>query len=206
MGAPIGLTNHAYHALRGAIGMIEALPKLNKKFEEQGLPSFQHGIGLNTGECNVGNMGSDEIFSYTAIGDNVNLGARLEQLCKHYGIQLHISEFTKNAIPLDLQKEFIFRIIDHMKVLGRERPLTTYEVLHKEHPFRKNPQALEDYNQGFRLYEEQKFEESINILNTVLESYPSDKPTQLLIENCKYYSENPPGENWDKVTTHKSKT
>jgi adenylate cyclase len=101
--------------------MIERWPAINIEFEKEGFPIFKHGIGLNTGECSVGNMGSNQIFSYTALGDNMNLGARLESLCKFYGVQLNISEYTKNAIPPELQKEFVIRTLDKVKVKGKER-------------------------------------------------------------------------------------
>ena len=67
--------------VRRARKMIEKLPEVNERFKEEGLPLFKHGIGLNTGDCSVGNMGSDNIFQYTALGDNMNLGARLECPC-----------------------------------------------------------------------------------------------------------------------------
>jgi adenylate cyclase len=99
-GAPVDIDNHPYWAVKGAIQMIERLPAINAEFEKEGFPKFKHGIGLNTGECSVGNMGSNQIFSYTALGDNMNLGARLESLCKFYGVQLNISEYTKTQYLL----------------------------------------------------------------------------------------------------------
>ena len=93
-GAPLEIGNHAQFAVEGAIRMMETLPSINEKFRQLGRPEFFIGIGLNSGECSVGNMGSERIFSYTALGDNMNLGARLEGLCKYYGTQILISDMT----------------------------------------------------------------------------------------------------------------
>ena len=142
-GAPLVVENHAYKAVKAAIEMIEVLPSINESFREQGFPEFKHGIGLNTGDCSVGNMGSDTIFQYTALGDSMNLGARLESLCKYYGVQLNISEFTKDAIPPELQKNLTFRILDKVRVKGKEEAVTIYEVLHPSHPFMKDSEALQ---------------------------------------------------------------
>jgi adenylate cyclase len=205
-GAPIYFPNHAYLALVAAEKMTEALPEINSKFENLGLPKIQHGIGINTGDCNVGNMGSNLIFSYTVIGDVVNLGSRLEQLCKHYGIQLHISEFTKNALSEEEQKEFTFRIIDHMKVIGKDTPVTTYEVLSSSHPFKLDNQALDQYHKAFSFYENKEFDQVVAILSLLHEKYPEDGPTKIMLENAQNFLENPPEDDSELITTHKSKT
>jgi adenylate cyclase len=97
-GAPLEIGNHAQFAVEGALKMMDNLPAINEEFRRLGRPEFHVGIGLNSGECNVGNMGSSRIFSYTALGDNMNLGARLEGLCKYYGTQILISEYTLSRI------------------------------------------------------------------------------------------------------------
>ncbi|MEI8346178.1 MAG: adenylate/guanylate cyclase domain-containing protein, partial [Pseudomonadota bacterium] len=81
-GAPLPLPapGHAYWAVKAAFKMIEELPAVNDHLKTLGVPEFKHGIGLNTGDCSVGNMGSPKIFAYTALGDQVNLGSRLEGL------------------------------------------------------------------------------------------------------------------------------
>jgi adenylate cyclase len=204
-GAPLEIEHHAYHAVRGALQMIEALPSINEQFKAQGFPQFKVGIGLNSGECSVGNMGSDKIFSYTALGDNMNLGSRLESLCKYYGVQINISEFTLNAIPSDKKSEFTFRSLDIVRVKGKEKPVRIYEVLHKDHPFMKDQKAREEYEHAYRLYLEGKFMESMQILDDISNRYPEDKPTKLIKAHCEEYLENPPPTPWDGVTTHKEK-
>lgn len=204
-GAPVDLENHAYWAVKGALDMIEKLPPINEEFKREGFPQFKHGIGLNTGECSVGNMGSNQIFSYTALGDNMNLGARLESLCKYYGVQLNISEYTKNAIPENLQKEFTFRTLDKVKVKGKENAVTIYEVLHPSHPLIKEIDALIQYEEAFQLYLKQEFTKAQEIFKILHEKFPEDKSFERMLHMCEDFMDVPPPPNWDGSYTHKSK-
>lgn len=204
-GAPVDLENHPYWAVKGALQMIDRLPAINVEFERDGFPTFKHGIGLNTGECSVGNMGSNQIFSYTALGDNMNLGARLESLCKFYGVQLNISEYTKNAIPTDLQKEFVFRTLDKVKVKGKENAVTIYEVLHSTHPLYAEDGALEVYEQSFQLYLDRNFEKAAANFRSLINKFPEDPSFARMLKICQDYIEVPPEYNWDGSYTHKSK-
>lgn len=204
-GAPVDIENHPYHAVKGAIEMIERLPPINEEFKKEGFPQFKHGIGLNTGECSVGNMGSNQIFSYTALGDNMNLGARLESLCKFYGVQLNISEYTKNAIPENLAKEFTFRTLDKVKVKGKENAVTIYEVLHPSHPLYNERESLALYEQAFQFYLNQKFSEATDILKSLHEKFPEDPTFERMLKICEDFLEVPPPPGWDGTYTHKSK-
>jgi adenylate cyclase len=204
-GAPVELENHPYWAVKGAVAMIERLPALNVELIKEHLPELKHGIGLNTGDCSVGNMGSNQIFAYTALGDSMNLGARLESLCKFYGVQLNISEYTKNAIPLHLRKEFIFRTLDKVKVKGKENALTIYEVVHPSHYLAKDTETLASHETGFNLYLNRKFHEAETIFQGLMEKYPDDKTFHRMFEITKNLKNNPPPENWDGTFKHLSK-
>jgi len=204
-GAPIELENHAYHAVKASIQMIEKLPAINEQFKKDGFPEFKHGIGLNTGDCSVGNMGSNQIFSYTALGDNMNLGARLESLCKYYGVQLNISEYTKNAIPLDLQKEFKFRTLDKVKVKGKENAVTIFEVLHPHHPLYNKEADLEKYEQAFLLYQQEDFSGALATFRELNTLHPTDPSFERMCNYCEDYLKLPPPPGWDGSYTHKSK-
>jgi adenylate cyclase len=204
-GAPLDVENHAYHAVKSALLMIDKLPVVNERFKEQGFPLFEHGIGLNTGVCSVGNMGSDKIFSYTALGDNMNLGARAEALCKYYGVQLNITEYTKNAISPEHQKEFKFRILDKVRVKGKEIPVTLWEVLDKAHCLYDDPQGLEDYMEAFQAYQNQEFQRAVDLLRPLVEKYSNDKSCKRVLEFSEGFIEVPPPTNWDGVFTHTSK-
>lgn len=204
-GAPMALPNHAYHAVKAALEMIEVLPEINRSFKEQGFPLFKHGIGLNTGDCSVGNMGSDTLFQYTALGDNMNLGARLESLCKFYGVQLNISEFTLEAIPEDLRAEFQYRTLDKVRVKGKEKAVTIYEVFHPSHHLMGDDQAIKDYNLAWRCYQEARFREAVTLLTPLHEKYPEDKTFKRVLEFAEGYLKMPPPPDWDGVYTHTSK-
>lgn len=204
-GAPLDLDNHSYHALKAAKKMIEKLPEVNKQFEEEGLPLFKHGIGLNTGDCSVGNMGSDSIFQYTALGDNMNLGARLEALCKFYGVQLNVSEHTIHAIPEDLRREFQYRLLDKVRVKGKEEPVTMYEVFHDTHDFYDNVEAMARYNVGLEFYFSQQFTKGVSIFKELHEKYPEDKSSRRFMEMCEDFVKTPPPPGWDGVFTHTTK-
>jgi adenylate cyclase len=117
-GAPLDIGDHVNQSIDAAVKMLEALPAINEEFKANGTPEFKIGLGLNSGECNVGNMGSDQIFAYTALGDNMNLGARLESLCKHYGAQILVSEFTYERMDHD---RWTTRLIDKVRVKGKTR-------------------------------------------------------------------------------------
>jgi adenylate cyclase len=204
-GAPVDLENHPYWAVKGAIAMIEKLPAVNEEFIRDGFPMFKHGIGLNTGECSVGNMGSNQIFSYTALGDNMNLGARLESLCKFYGVQLNISEYTKNSIPENLAKEFTFRTLDKVKVKGKENSVTIYEVLHPGHHLINFKDDLQTYETAFQMYLDEKFTRASEIFDELHKKHPEDKSFERMLHMCQNFIASPPPANWDGSYTHNSK-
>lgn len=187
-GAPVPIENHAQHAVEGAIQMMEALPAINDYFKSQGRPEFKVGIGLNSGECSVGNMGSDRIFSYTALGDNMNLGARLEGLCKHYGAQILISEYTLAKINTSQIK---YRPIDKVIVKGKTKSVEIFEVLHAHHFFSKDSEALNFYLSGHKLFMEKKFEEAKNIFEQLLMANDTDKPSKRFKDLCEKYISSP---------------
>jgi adenylate cyclase len=204
-GAPMDVPEHAYHGVRGAVTMVEAGPAINAEFVKEGLPEFKFGIGLNSGECSVGNMGSDRIFSYTAIGDNMNLGSRVESLCKHYGSRLLISEFTYKALGEVRRKEFKFRPADLVRVKGKENAVLLWEVLDKFHPLYSDAEAFVNSLQAFKHYQEQKFNEAIKCCDYILNKYDYDKITHHIKEYCEGFLDLPPPPDWDGVTTHKTK-
>ena len=93
-GAPLVQPEHPRLACRAALEMVASLQALNLKWQAEGRPPLKVGVGINSGPVAVGNMGSDRLFDYTAIGDNVNLASRLEGLNKYYGTNILISQST----------------------------------------------------------------------------------------------------------------
>lgn len=195
-GAPLPIGNHAQHAVDAAKEMIEKMPEINEEFSRLGRPQFKVGIGLNTGECSVGNMGSNRIFSYTALGDNMNLGARLEGLCKYYGAQILISEFTLSHLS-----ETKTRPIDRVIVKGKTEPVGVFEVLHRHHPLEKSTEAYEHYLQGHREFVQGTFAEAKVSFQKVLGLVPGDVPSERFLHLCESYLLTPPSPEVDFTVT-----
>lgn len=196
-GAPIALEHHPYLATKAAVEMIEVLPRINRSFEQQGLPPFQVGIGINTGECSVGNMGSDQIFSYTALGDHMNLGARLEGLCKFYQVEIIISELTFNRLTPQQKQEMCFRSLGLVRVKGKVQAVKIYEVLSCHHPLHQDTHTLSVYHQAYQKLLARDFQQAIHLLRPILAQYPKDQPCRQLAATARQYLQHPPPESWD---------
>jgi adenylate cyclase len=200
--APLDIADHPQLAVEASIAMIEALPAINKEFEEQGFPEFKIGIGLNTGDCNVGNMGSDAIFAYTALGDAMNLGARLEGLCKFYGSMITISEYTYALID---HEKITCRKLDKVRVKGKLEPVEIYEVLHSTHNFMIDKEAYDNFQIAYGRFHAKNFQGALNIFTSLSEKYPEDKASIRFKGMCEDFIETPPEENWDGVYTFNEK-
>lgn len=124
-GAPLPKEQDALGAVRAAIGMRRRLLELRAGWEKEGLPVLDSGIGINTAEVIVGNIGSHERMEYTVIGDGVNLAARLEELSKEYGGGILIGEDTYAAVRGDV----VVQPLDAVTVRGKTAPVTIYKVL-----------------------------------------------------------------------------
>lgn len=127
-GAPLENKNHAIKACETSLDMIKELEELRTKWKREGLPEIRIGIGLSTGEAVIGNMGSYNRFDYTAMGDTINIGARLESLTKEKGVQIIISEKTKKAV----NKIFKTRKLGKVKVKGKNKAIVVYELIGKK--------------------------------------------------------------------------
>jgi len=117
--------DHALNAARAALAMKATLTKLQDKWRSEGREALDFGVGLNTGEMLVGNMGSSDIFDYTVIGDQVNLGARVETLTRKYGCSIIITESTYNEI----RDRAEVRELGEETVKGKTRPIKVYELV-----------------------------------------------------------------------------
>src|SRR5205814_6931662 len=109
-----------------ALEMMARVRQMQKKWEAEGKPRLDIGIGLNTGVASVGNMGSSLRYGYTALGDTVNLSSRLEGLNKDYGTHIIVNESTYNAVK---DTNFVFRELDLIRVKGKHQPVTIYELV-----------------------------------------------------------------------------
>jgi adenylate cyclase len=122
-GAPLPQADHAVRACKCALRQMERLKELNAQWPEN--KRINIGIGVNSGIMTVGNMGSPSRMNYTLMGDNVNLGARLEGTNKEYGTNIIISEFTYGLI----KDYFLVRELDNIRVKGKNKPVLIYELV-----------------------------------------------------------------------------
>ena len=122
--APLDDPDHAAHACAAALAMRQALADLNAALADEGHPPLAFGIGINTGDALVGNMGSDRRLEYSALGDAVNLASRLEGQGKPYGVDIILSEYTAAAAP-----DFAVLELDRVRVVGRAEPVAISALL-----------------------------------------------------------------------------
>ena len=122
-GAPLPQEDHAYRACKASLRQLEALRALNEELPEE--KRINIGIGLNSGIMTVGNMGSLQRMDYTLIGDNVNLGARLEGTNKQYATNIIISEYTYGLV----KDRIVARELDNIRVKGKNKPVLIYELI-----------------------------------------------------------------------------
>lgn len=200
-GAPIHFEDHAKHACRCALQMLVKLKELQEAYRAKGLPEIDIGIGLNTGEMSVGNMGSETVRSYTVMGDSVNLGSRLEGINKQYGTRIIISEFTQNEV----KDSFVTREVDWVRVKGKAQPVRIFELVAEGQVPEATQKLMTHFSEGFVLYHARKFPEAIACFNQALTIQPDDSVSQLYVERCQDYVQEPPEENWDGVYNMKSK-
>ena len=123
--APVDVKEHAADACRSALEMLSTLERLNVELVKDGLPPIEIGIGINTAEVVVGNMGSEKRFNYTVIGDGVNVASRVEGLNKTFGTKILITAATKEQIG----DAFLTRPLELAMVKGKEEALQLYELL-----------------------------------------------------------------------------
>ena len=137
--APVLDPDHADHAVQMALAMLRELRVLNERWRSEGRPTFDIGVGVSTGDMIVGNVGSERTLSYTVIGDNVNLGSRLESLNKEFKSHIIISEFTRNK----LKGSYFIRPLGSAKVKGKTKEVSIYEVCVSEEDLEQKEAAAQ---------------------------------------------------------------
>ncbi len=194
-GAPLDQPDHARRACLTALAMMRELHILQEKWKKEGRPVFDIGIGVNSGDMVVGNMGSQMRFDYTVMGDMVNLGSRLEGTNKEYGTNIIISEFTYNVV----KDSMCCRELDGVRVKGKIKPVMIYELLGEKKDETNFKALIDAFAKALALYREGKWDEAIAAFQDVLAVRPGDFPAKMYIERCKNLKEHPPTEPWDGV-------
>lgn len=196
--APIPQHDHQLHACNAALENQKRLAELRKKWASDNMPEMKVRIGLNSGEAVVGNMGSENRFDYTAMGDNVNLASRLESINKQYGTYLMISESTYTAV----KDHMICRELDQIRVKGKHEPVRVYELLAKRGEETTEMSAkLKTYSEALALYRKKKFADA----KVKFENLAGDAPSEVFVKRCEDFIKSPPTEDWDGVWNFKVK-
>ncbi len=199
-GAPLPVVHQADIAADAAIEMLVALENLQEQFSRKGFPPCDIGVGLNTGLMSVGNMGSQERFCYTVMGDAVNLGSRLESLTKEYGVKIIVSEFTVDRFE---KKHHLVRELDDIRVKGKNEPVKIFDLMRPD-LLSTRSQILEligIFSEGRRLYREQKWVAALQKFQECVKIVPEDGPSLVYLERIEKYSALEVIEGWDGVFT-----
>ena len=199
-GAPLTDEEHARHALLAAFDMLDAVKSLDDAFAAKGWASIRVGVGIASGDMNVGNMGSEFRVAYTVMGDTVNLGSRLEGLTKQYGVDIIVNTRTTELIP-----DFTFRELDLVRVKGKNKPVAIYEPIGPSDKLAADVrQELEDYVNALDAYRRQEFAAAQQMFEKLQER--SDALLyNVYLDRIDRFRREPPPSGWDGVFDHLSK-
>ena len=203
-GSPLVLENHAWQAVQTSVEMRHRLKAFNQKRSEVGKRQISIGIGINSGNVISGNIGSKKRMEFTAIGDGVNLGARLEGATKQYGCDIIISENTYEPCK-DLVR---VRDLDCIRVKGKNEPVTIYELVSLQDELIEDDvqRKIDLYSEGRKFYLARKFSRAMGKFGEILEDIDNkDKAAQLQLSRCQHWLQHPPEDDWDGVWSLKEK-
>ncbi len=200
-GAPVEHDDDPYQAVVTGLEMIKNLDHFNRKQVALKRPPFKIGVGINTGEVVVGNIGSTQKLDYTCIGDAVNLASRLEGLTKMYGVPIIISQFTFE----ETRDKIEARELDSVRVKGKLKPVKIYQPIDRETVSDRELEAFRKFNTAIELYQNRRFKDALRIFRETYKQLSYDVPSSLYIDRCNELIKNPPGEDWDGVYVAKTK-
>lgn len=199
-GAPLDDKHHARNALLAAFDMLVAVKTLDSVFEKKGWPAIRVGVGIASGNMNVGNMGSEFRVAYTVMGDTVNLGSRLEGLTKQYGADIIVSAATVAAVP-----EFVFRELDLVRVKGKTQPVAIHEPIIERS--RQSDESLAQeaaYAAALAAYRNCEWQKARDLFEKLAEQ-KSGLLYSVYLDRIARFSHEPPPADWDGVFDHLSK-
>lgn len=197
-GAPIPHDDHPLRACRAALQVQKTIGELREAFRKEGLPDVYTRVGLNTGTMMVGNIGSAQLLDYTAIGDEMNLAARLEGANKNYGTLIMMGPGTWEAVKDHVEA----RELDRVRVAGKTQAVTVYELLAMRGELHHDKLKVVDlYGQALLAYRARRFTEAKGTLGRALEIDNGDGPSRRLLTLCMEFELHPPPEGWDAVST-----
>jgi adenylate cyclase len=195
--APVDNSQHAKDAVSTAFTMLKSLEEFNDEVTKEGIPPFGMGLGINTDTVVVGNMGSDQRFDYTCLGDGVNLASRLEGQSKPYGVKIVIGPKTAQYV----KDEYQIAELDLLAVKGKTEPARIFTVF----PFH-DPLGETQHMKFLELYRQGHWEVAANYANDLKQCWRGEMGQyyDMMIERINEYKENPPAK-WDGVYRATSK-
>jgi len=213
-GAPLALPDHAYRACVATQRVHKKLGELREKWRSEGkrwpeiVWQMQSRIGLNSGVCTIGNMGSRTRFNYTMMGDNVNLAARMESGAKSWGVYTMCAEATKAACVQHGGDRVVFRPLGRIVVKGRTQAVPIYEIVGlKEDVTDKTRECIALFEQGLKKYYARNWNGALELFAKSRELEPNvpgvtpgvvSNPSLVYLEKVVPEAiETPPPEDWD---------
>lgn len=195
-GAPIDDQDHAVKSVQAAWLMSKKLAEMKNGWLKKYDVDLKIGIGINSGEVVIGNLGSDKRFDYTVIGDTVNLSSRLESLTKLYGVQIIVSQFTKDKT----NDKFYFRPLDLVVVKGKAEAVEIFELICPSSEIKsENKKMIENFTDGIYMYRNKQWDKAIAIFEELKKEWPDDVPTKIYLDRCQELKNNPPDSTWNGV-------
>jgi adenylate cyclase len=185
-GAPIADDKQAFHAVTAAIEMQEGMERLRREFVEEGLPAIHMRVGIQSGSAILGNLGSAKRFDYTAIGDDVNLAARLEGINKLYGTGIMVGDATARQVMAEIP----LRRVDRVIVKGKSQPVETFTPC-------ADPEIIRINDEAIQLFRTQAWDASEALWKQLLDYKPGDCIGELYLTRIEEFRESAPGEKWD---------
>jgi adenylate cyclase len=203
--APLDDKQHAKNAVKTALSMLGDLDEFNRSIASEGVPPFGMGLGINTGMVVVGNMGSDQRFDYTCLGDAVNLASRLEGQSKPYGVKLVIGSKTAEYVA----DEYFIIELDTIAVKGKKQGVNIYTVIgtNKEMELLNYAPFREMHNMMLDDYRTMNFARAITMCEKLQRAFDGKMKNyyEMMMERCEDYLRNPPPADWDGVYRATSK-
>jgi adenylate cyclase len=201
--APLDDADHAKNAVRTGLQMMGSLDAFNQEVTAEGIPAFGMGLGINTDTVVVGNMGSDQRFDYTCLGDGVNLAARLEGQSKPYGVKIVLGPKTAQLV----KDEYYVLELDCIAVKGKKEGVTIYTVLGHNNEVNVDRADTQMHEAMLALYRQQRFDQAIKFCQDLKGRFAGemDHYYDAWIERCEEMKnvELPP--DWDSVYRATSK-
>jgi len=200
-GAPVADPGHARHAVQAALDMQRHCADLNARFSARGWPPLHIGVGINSGNVRVGDMGSQVRRAYTVMGDAVNVASRLEGRTKYYGVGILAGESTRRAVP-----EMSFREVDRIRVKGRDLAVAVFEPLDPE-PGSTGAasEELELWDETLRAWRARRWEQVEANLKQLQHMAPNCELYRRYAGRVAEFRRNPPPDDWDGVTSFDEK-